>query len=233
MGFKPYFEHGGVTIYHGDCREILPTLSVCDVLLADPPYGFGFSDNPLRFKSKIGKWWSERDRSRVTAHDSVFGDQEPFDPSHLLNVHSRAKILWGANYYSSLLPTSGGWWVWDKRAGRRDVTAADWPLSEGDLAWTTIGLGVRVFRLTWFGLIRDEEGESFFHPTQKPISLMRWCLEKSKAKDVIDPYCGSGPTLVAAKQLGIPAVGIEINEKHCETSAKRLSQEVFDFGEVR
>lgn len=234
---KPYYEHAGITIYHGDCREILPQLVPCfpnpDILLADPPYGAGISVDSLRFKPKVSRWWNETDRTRIRRHDAVIGDDKPFDPAHLLEFPCNARILWGGQFYSSRLPDRGGWWIWDKRNGERDVTDADWPLSEAELAWTDIGQRTRVFRHTWFGLIRDSDQREFYHPTQKPVSLMRWCLEEAKAKNAIDPYCGSGPTLVAAKQLQIPAIGIEIEERYCEIAAKRLSQEVFNFtGEI-
>lgn len=227
---KPYYEHAGITIYHADCREM--PLPKCDLLLCDPPYGSGLSmDYAERFSPAARPdWWrTSKDRKLSIRHEPIEGDDEPFSPAHLLAVESRAKILWGGNWYSSRLPDRGGWWIWDKRNGKRDVSQADWPMSEAELAWTDIGKGVRVFRHTWFGLIRDSEFGEHFHPTQKPTALMRWCLENSKAADVLDPYCGSGPILIAAKQLGIPAIGVEKVEKYCEIAAKRLSQEVFSF----
>lgn len=229
---KPYYEHGGIKIFHGDCREIMPKILpqlACDVLLADPPYGAGISVDSLRFKPKVSKWWNESDSTRIRRHAPVIGDDEPFDPEHLLKFNARARILWGGQFYASRLPDRGGWWLWDKRNGKRDVTEAEWPLSEAELAWTDIGKRTRIFRHTWFGLIRDSDQKEFLHPTQKPVALMRWCLEQAAAKGVIDPYMGSGPSLVAAKQLGIPAIGIEVHEPYCETAAKRLSQEVFSF----
>ncbi len=233
---NPYYEHAGITIYHGDCREILPIMASAphDVLLCDPPYGSGLSvDYAERFSPQPGskRWWNTSDRKLSVRHAPVHGDDEPFDPRHLLKIQCRHRILWGGNWYASRLEDRGGWWIWDKRNGKRDVSEADWPMSEAELAWTDVGKGVRVFRYTWFGLIRDGERGEHFHPTQKPIALMRWCLENVKAVSVLDPYCGSGPTLLAAKCLGIPAIGIEIEEKYCEIAAKRLSQEVFQFGQ--
>jgi len=236
---KVYYsdEHSEIWLYHGDCREILPQLQVADsleskgLLLTDPPYGGGLAvDFAERFKTKAGKWWNCDNRRGQARHKPIIGDDEPFDPKVLLECPIETKVLWGANWYASKLPDRGGWWVWDKRNGARDVSEADWPMSEAELAWTSIGKGVRVFRHTWFGLIRDSEQDRFFHPTQKPVALMRWCIENSKTKGiVVDPFCGSGPTLEAAKQLGHGAIGIEIEEKYCEIAAKRLSQEVFDF----
>jgi len=223
----PYYDHTGITIYHGDCREILPQLELVDLVLTDPPWGSGLSvDFADRFSVKAGKWWKNTDRKSQARHIPIVGDNEPFDPSCLIEIKA-TKVMWGAQWYASHLPDSGGWWVWDKRNGKRDVSATDWPMSEAELAWTNVGQGVRVFRHTWFGLIRDSERGQHFHPTQKPVELMLWCIESSKTLGtILDPFMGSGTTLVAAKNLGRKGIGIEIEEKYCEIAAKRLGQEV-------
>ena len=228
---KPYYQDEYATIYHGDCREVLPGLKDIGLMIADPPYGSGLSvDFANRFKRQAGNWWKNSDRSYQKRHIEVDGDNEPFDPAPILEVSCRAKVLWGANFYASRLPDSGGWWVWDKRNGARDLTKAKWPMSEAELAWTTVGKGVRVFRHTWFGLIRDSEQGEHHHPAQKPVLLMKWCIRKTKADGVIlDPYMGSGTTLVAAKDMNRHAIGIEVQEMYCEIAAKRLAQEIFCF----
>jgi site-specific DNA-methyltransferase (adenine-specific) len=230
---KPYYDEDGITIYHGDCREILPSLPECDLLLTDPPYGSGLSvDYADRFSPAARpEWWrTSKDRKLSVRHVPIHGDSEPFNPSHLVSHHTRVLVLWGGNWYASRLADSGAWWVWDKRNGKRDVSEAEWPMSEVELAWTNKGKGARIFRHTWFGLIRDSEYGEHFHPTQKPAALMCWCMEQANAAGlVIDPYCGSGPTLVAAKGKGLEAIGVEIEEKYCEIAAKRLAQKVLAF----
>lgn len=229
---KPYYEHAGITIYCGDSREILPTLSPCGILLADPPYGSGLAvDYADRFTpTSDASWWNSTDRKLNKRHKPIIGDDEPFDPAMLLAFPAKARVLWGANWYANRLPDSGGWWMWDKRNDRRDVSEAAWPMGEGELAWSDVGKGVRIFRHTWFGLIRDSEHRQHFHPTQKPAALMEWCIKKAKVPGlIIDPYMGSGPTLLAAKNLGRDAIGIELDEEYCEVAAKRLSQEVMAF----
>jgi site-specific DNA-methyltransferase (adenine-specific) len=225
----PYYQDSksGITIWHGECQEILPTVGKVDLCLADPPYGTGFSFDYVKgFKRKANGWWKNTDRSVQRRHKQVKGDDKPFDPSLLLSVKSRAKILWGGNWYAARLPDSGGWLIWDKRNGKRDVSGMDWPMSEAELAWSNIGKGARVFRHTWHGLIRDSELGQHWHPTQKPVALMAWCIQAANTRGLIlDPYMGSGSTLVAAKQLGLPAIGIECDEPYCEIAAKRLSQE--------
>lgn len=233
---SPYYQHAGITVYHGDCREILPHVGRADLLLCDPPYGSGLAvDYADRFSPQPGsaRWWNSSDRKLNVRHIPIEGNDKPFDPAHLIAFPAKARVLWGANWYANRLPDSGGWWMWDKRNGSRDVSDADWPMGEGELAWSDVGKGVRIFRHTWFGLIRDSERGEHFHPTQKPAALMAWCIEKSKTDGlIVDPYCGSGPTLIAAKNLGRKAIGIEIEERYCEIAAKRLSQEVFDFGQA-
>lgn len=224
-----YYEDAAVKIYHGDCREI-EILEKIDLVLSDPPYGGGLAvDFADRLKTQAGKWWKNTDRATQRRHIPIHGDDAPFDPGALLAVPARAHVFWGGNWYASRLPDSGGWWIWDKRGGRRDVSEAEWPMSEAELAWTDIGKGVRMFRHTWFGLIRDSERGEHWHPTQKPVELMKWCIEMAKCPlgaTVFDPFMGSGTTLRAAKDLGRKAIGIEIEERYCEIAATRMSQEV-------
>jgi DNA modification methylase len=221
---RPYYEHGGITIYHGDARTVLPALAVPDLVLTDPPYGIAAKVDNARFVGG-GKMIG---RDRVTKRRPVEGDDQPFDPRPLL--HYKRLILFGANNYAAHLPASNGWLVWDKRAGIEGVEG--WPLGEGELAWTNVTGGIRFFRNRWFGLVRSDEVGEHYHPTQKPVALMAWAIGKwSKRNDLIlDPYMGCGTTLVAAKMLGRRAVGIEIEERYCEIAVRRLSQEVLDLG---
>ena len=207
---QPYYDHNGITIYHGDCREVLPQL-VFDLILTDPPYGIAHpTDYRARGRSKAAEC---RDYS------PVFGDSEDFDPSHLI---SGPAILWGGNYFADKLPVMSGWLVWDKE--RPD----DLDQATCELAWTNCVKGVRRHRQLWNGMIRRGD-DALQHPTQKPEDLMRWCLNLrwTRGFEVIcDPFMGSGTTLRAAKDLGRHAIGIEIEERYCEIAAERLRQEV-------
>jgi DNA modification methylase len=212
----PYYQDDLVTIYHGDCREVGEGigLAVSDIgmLLTDPPYGIDYQ--PARDGRVSGPARWERG-SRVT------GDREPFDPTHLLDWRVPT-ILFGANHYADRLPPSGGWLVWDKTPrGIRE----GFIYSHAELAWTNVLGHVEKIALEWDGASR--QGEPFLHPTQKPVGLMRILIERySKPGVVLDPYAGSGTTLVAAKQTGRRAIGIEIEERYCEIAAQRCSQEV-------
>lgn len=181
--------------------------------MTDPPYGISYK--PLRGSNGSKRWGKE----------TVVGDDHRFDPTHLLQLELPA-VLWGANHYADNLPPSGGWLVWDKcPEGIRE----GFIYSHAELAWTNLGSRVLKYALEWQGADRD--GEMFLHPTQKPVGLMRWCLKMTEGI-VLDPYCGSGPTLQAAKELGRKAIGIEIEERYCEIAARRLDQQVLDFGGV-
>ena len=209
----PYYDEGGITIYHGDCREVLPTIQdACEVVVADPPYGINLDTGG--------------GRPGGTAYPKIYGDDEPFDPAHLLALELPT-VLWGANHYASRLPESKGWIAWDK-VKRNDI---DQKQAEMELAWTNFLARPRVFRHMWMGGYRDSERGELYHPTQKPIALMAWLINLLPAGTIIDPYLGSGPVLVAAKAMGRRAIGIEMSEHYCEIAARRLAQGVL-FGEA-
>jgi site-specific DNA-methyltransferase (adenine-specific)/modification methylase len=155
------------------------------------------------------------------AHDwpAVAGDDKPFDPSLILGW-KMPTVLFGANHYADRLPASPSWMVWDKRDGLGSNDSADC-----ELAWTNLGGPARLFRLRWSGMLRDAERGESYHPTQKPVSLMVWVLQRTTGT-ILDPFMGSGSTLVAAKSLGRRSIGIEIEERYCEIAAQRCSQEV-------
>jgi site-specific DNA-methyltransferase (adenine-specific) len=203
---KPYYEHGGIAIYHGDCREILPQLPLVDAVVTDPPYGCGYASNPI-----VGKGKSESNHAPQAWDSTAFGDIDS-----VLAMAGQA-VIWGGNYYP--LPPSRGWLAWYK---------ADAPptMANFELAWTSQNKNARII----FQSIAATNEERVGHPTQKPLSVMLASIAYlDEPKTILDPFCGSGTTLVAAKNLGRKAIGIEIEEKYCEIAAKRLSQEVFQF----
>lgn len=223
---QPYYQDDLITIYHGDCRDVLPLLcpyiSQNTLLLSDPPYG-------------VKERTDRKSKGRSNATDSldfapIVGDDEPFDPAHLLALNVPT-VLWGANHYADRLPASPSWWVWDKRAGTTPDDNADC-----EMAWTNIGGPARLYTHLWRGMIKASERDARrVHPTQKPVALMRWCLQRAKVRPetiVIDPYMGSGPTLRAALDLGVRSVGVEIDERYCEAAARRLAQSAIIFDEA-
>lgn len=212
---KPYYEdaNAGITIYHGDCRDVLPTIKA-DVLVTDPPYGIAYKSHASR-----GRF------AKANVYGEITGDDRPFDPSALLALELPT-VLFGGNHYASKLPDSPSWFVWDKRV-LEGVGVND--SADCEMAWTNLGGPARVFRHVWNGMWRDSERGESYHPTQKPVALMKWVLMKCPPGIVFDPYMGSGTTLLAAKLEGRRAVGIEIEERYCEIAARRLAQEVLPF----
>ena len=211
---EPCYSDEFVTLYHGRCEDVLPTLSGVDLVCTDPPYGMDYK--PLRGGDGSKRWSA-----------GVQGDDCPFDPAHLMQYERL--VLWGANWYADRLPPSGGWIVWDKTPRGHKV---GFHASHAELAWTNITSSVRKFSLQWGGEARG--GEPHLHPTQKPVALMRWTMEQfaSPGWVVLDPYMGSGPLAQACSEMGLRYIGVEIDERYCEIAAKRLAQGVLDFGAV-
>lgn len=213
----PYFEGSGVTIYHGDCREVAPLLSGVTAVVSDPPYGIAWDTDSRRFG---GGWTPGVERP------PMIGDAEPFDPRPWLGF--RRVVLWGANHYAQHLPP-GTWLAWIKR---EDHNFGQF-LSDAELGWMKGGYGVYCHRKPFRPPQRAQElgrqlgKRALPHPTQKPLSLMGWCLERAKVVRgdvVLDPYMGTGTTLAACAVAGIPAIGIEREEEYCAVAASRLKQ---------
>ena len=198
---KPYYEEDGITIYCADCRDVLPMLPKVDLVLTDPPYGIGYASDPLPVMRKEG---------RVVNHVAASWDETTVDEVPFIATLGTTAIIWGGNYYP--LPPSRGWLCWNK---------PDSPPSMADfeLGWTNRDTISAMF--SWS--IAATNAERVGHPTQKPLALMKWCIEWSKTNGtILDPFMGSGTTLVAAKKLDRKCIGIEINEKYCEIAARRL-----------
>lgn len=216
---KPYYDDGkGIVIYHGDNREVLPLIGRHDLLLTDPPYGIG------RANGMGGGGGGLDPRKRlVRKYEGGWDEEKPgVDALRLMIEKANKSIIWGGNYFTDLLPQSNKWLVWDKVQTMPSY-------SDAELAWTNLeGNTVTMFRQCGAGMLAVEKDR--FHPTQKPLALMKWCLSLfPEAKSVLDPFLGSGTTAVACKDMGLSCTGIEAEERYCEIAANRLRQEVFDF----
>lgn len=203
----------GVDLYLGDCREILPTLGAEFDLATDPPYGMNFrvGNRSKKPKQKDGRIWGKQ-------WTPIVGDDAEFSPAHLLGFKSA--VIWGANHFCAELPSRHTWLAWFKGVPE----ASDY--SDCELAWTSIkGGGVRSKQILWSGFRRETELREHWHPTQKPVILMGWCLEQlpESRLPILDPYMGSGSTGVAAVRLGRKFTGIEIDSAHFDIACKRIS----------
>lgn len=196
---------GDCRLLLGDCLEIIPTLGKVDAVVTDPPYGIG-KDGQKRTTGGHGgrkayefKGWDGRRPEAI-----VF--------AHIMAV-SRDQIIWGGNYFADLLPKGEKWLIWDK--GQRINQ------SDCELAYTSLEGALRVFDLNRVALMMDGAQ----HPTQKPVELMKWCVGfVPDAETILDPFMGSGSTLVACAKLGRKCIGIEIDEGYFDIACKRIEE---------
>lgn len=235
---KPYYEEEGITIFHGDCREILPHLSNVDLVLTDPPYEAEAHTAQRRVKRDGGVMEVEpleflpidtHTRRLVASHISKLATRWV-----LTFCQIEAAPLWRAEYELAGLKYRRTC-IWVKPDGM--------PQYSGDRP----GMGYETFvamhangKSQWNGGGRhgvftfnknDNGGYPNEHPTTKPSKLVKELVElfSNLGGTILDPFMGSGTTLRAAKDLGRKAIGIEIEEKYCEIAVKRLRQEVLKF----
>jgi len=212
-----------VTLYLGDCLEILPTLEAgsVDAVVTDPPYGINESSvkNSTRSKMVSVKNSTRSKMVSVKNYGDYFWDKERAKPEAIKEILrcSKEQIIFGGIYYSDLLLPSSSWIVWDK------LNSGDF--ADCELAWTSHKRAVRKFAYMWNGCFKQHPEERF-HPTQKPLALMKWVVENySPINGIIsDPFMGSGTTGVACVQTGRKFIGIEIEPKYFEIAVKRIQQ---------
>lgn len=214
---KPYYESGGITIYHGDCREILPTLpdAAAALLHTDPPFGIG---NFVQISGRIMGRGEGRGKA-VTWNDAP-PTQGVFAEMRRVSVH---RIIWGANFFNCFEP-GGGAIVWVKNQSMPNF-------SKADIASCTHFKKTETITIPWTNFTVAQQAQTS-HSCERPIQLYRWALDyipPARTGLVLDPFMGSGTTLRAAKDLGRHAIGIEIEERYCEMAANRMRQEAMAF----
>jgi len=204
-------EIGSATLYLGDCMDILPALQKVDAVITDLPYGMKWDGKVTRGKNGTGKAGKTRHYG-----ETIINDDKPFDPSFLLNFP--IAIIWGMNHFPQHLQ-KGTCLVWLKRY---DSGFGSF-LSDAEVAWFSQGHGVYCFR----DLSNQADSANREHPTQKPIPLMKWCIEQAgNPETILDPFMGSGTTGVASIQLGRKFIGIEREPKYFDIACKRIEQAV-------
>ncbi len=201
---------GDCTLYLGDCLEIMPTLDKVDAVVTDPPYGIGWNGKVSRGKNSNGTKGGRGKHYGVT----IQGDDTPFNAAPF-TAHKNC-ILWGFNHFPEQL-SKGRALVWVKRS---DDAFGSF-LSDAEIAWCSRGHGVYCFRD--HSLMAETKHRA--HPTQKPVPLMRWCIEQfPDAQTILDPFMGSGTTGVACVKLGRRFIGIEIDEGYFDIACKRIQE---------
>jgi DNA modification methylase len=193
---------GGQRLILGDCLAVMPLLGKVDAVVTDPPYGIGESGGQFRDRKGGGH--------RVLAK-KAWDDSRPEGAAFAaMRAASADQIIWGGNYFADLLPASKGWFYWDKLMGG--------DFADGELAWTSLDRALRKFT-------RCNKDHGKVHPTQKPVALMEWCLGfLPDAKSILDPFMGSGTTLVACQKMGRAGIGIEIDADYFAIACKRVDE---------
>lgn len=218
---EPYYADDQVTLYLGDCREVTDWLAA-DVLVTDPPYGIGWSKGP----------W----------HGSGSHTHIPIRNDHDTAARDEALMAWGSQpavvFGDLLKPAPAGArqvLVWKKptdtgkrgaHAGfRRDVEGVylvgDWPAQVGGTSAVLVSQAPSLHAYV-SARYRNDRGSG--HPHAKPLDVLEALIDRCPEGTIADPFAGSGSTLVAARNLGRKAIGVEIEEAYCETIAKRLDQ---------
>jgi len=226
---KPYYEHAGITIYHGDCREVLPSIEF-DVVVTDPPYGVlePGDFNPRVRDDRGASHGLVRDTylSYVDTYDNFVGTVVPALNLAIL-ASKRAAVFTGPHIQEQAKAKAIGGIYCAAGCGRHHWGFKTFlpVLFYGNAPNLHLGCKPNTIQST-----ATAHGD-VDHPCPKPLSWMRWLvsLASLETETILDPFCGSGTTLEACKILGRCAIGIEIEEQYCEIAAKRLSQEVFAF----
>ena len=190
---------GGQRLILGDCLAVMPTLGRFDAVVTDPPYGIGFAAQPTKWQRRAG-------------HEPRDWDDETSEAVERLPSMVADCLVWGGNYYR--LPTSRGWLSWYKPDAPPSMASLE-------LCWTSRNMNARQF--SWS--IGATNAERVGHPTQKPVALMEWCLGfLPDAKTILDPFMGSGTTLVACQRMGRHGTGIELDKDYWEIACRRVEE---------
>lgn len=227
---KPYYERDGITIYHGDCREILPGLTA-EMAFTDPPYGVTYEGG--HFHSGNVNIVRKRERLANDGNANIYREAVP-----LIFASVRGPVyLWCAgtklhDVYGAILSARGeihALLVWEKV----NATYAAMNSQYKQRTEYCVYCKPRGATLRWCGPSNEctlwrhkRDPKNIYHPTQKPVSLAERALRNHTATSVLDPFMGAGSTLIAAQALGRLATGVEVEEKYCEIAARRLDQQV-------
>lgn len=199
---------GDATLYLGDCADALGVIANVDAVITDPPYGINENSKKVASRGKL-----------AAPKDYGHFDWDKAPPSaeliNLLRGMSRYQAFFGGNYFD--LPPTSCWLVWDKLNGNNDF-------ADCELCWTNWPKAVRRITWRWNGMIR-QGNEERYHPTQKPLEVMKWAIGLCpKSDEILDPFMGSGTTGVAAIQLGKKFIGIEREQSYFDIACRRIEQ---------
>ena len=196
-----------------------------DMVFTDPPYGINLNTDLSSIKTEKNGW-----KGKGGKYDKIIGDDKEYNPTHIFKLFGYCEniFLWGADYYSHFIPNrnEGCFFVWDK-VQNANGKGISWNLgSMFELCWSKKKYKREIYRKLWAGLYGTETQDvrKRIHPTQKPIELAIWFIEKEKSKLIIDLFLGSGSTLIAAEKLKRKCYGMELDEKYCDVIIERWEQ---------
>jgi len=232
VNIKLYYEHNGITIYNADCREVLPQLDPVDLVLTDPPYqqsnaGGGLVGKRETYK-KIGRELSDFDPKEFlkyiiavtkNPHGYIFTSKNCL--SAFIDYFNSLNLNWDLLVYGKRNPIP--------MKNNRYLSNCEWILFyRGKNCYWNNNEKFSFYNKIKMVTVRPSQ---FGHPTEKQVQVLNEMISISTTENqtILDPFMGSGTTLVAAKELGRKAIGIELEEKYCEIAAKRLRQECFNF----
>ena len=196
---------GNATLYLGDCLTVMPTLGKVDAVITDPPYGLGDLWQGGNAASK-GRW-KLSDGGAETKWDASTSD-EAIAAIVALSVPT---VIWGGQFYR--LPVGRCWLAWNK-------IIRNWSSSEMELAWSNLEKANKAFDYSHGQLATEGK---HYHPTQKPVPLMEWCIKQAEMPEtILDPFMGSGTTGVACVKMGRKFVGIEVAQKYFDIACERI-----------
>ena len=183
-----------------------------DMVFTDPPYGMNLDTNYKDIYKNA--------KSKTENQKKVIGDDKQFNPTFLLSF-CKEVFIWGADYFCQTLPINGSWFVWDKKIGKGKIG------NEFELCWSKQKHKKEVLEIEWAGFrgMEKDDGKRI-HPTQKPITLCNYFIDKFSVNGniIIDLFLGSGSTLIAADKLKRKCYGMELDEKYCDVIIERWEQ---------
>lgn len=227
---KRTFLGGRITLWRGDSLELLSAGRLaCDAIISDLPYG-------INYRRGAGG----HSVTAIINRKPIHGDDAPFDPAPWL-MHAgcdvdvslgagKPIVLWGADHFKTRLPVGGRFICWDKSCGAGAAST----FSDAEFAWTNRRNARNIYRHLWMGIARKHDGSDISkqgrkHPSQKPVTLMQWCMEHSRVPTdamVLDPYMGTGTTALACIRTGRRFVGVEIDAEYFEIACERVQHEI-------
>jgi DNA modification methylase len=224
---KPYYEHGGIVIYNADCREILPAVRRDgDIVISDPPFNIGYKYGTYKDNLPEGEY-SDLVKSMLTPPSCIIHyPEDMFRIASWLSVFPTKCVAWVHNTNTPRHWRMAAWFGIEPDFSRVKQPYKNMNDKRIISLMERGGPGADLYDWWDDDIVRNISSEKTDHPCQMPISVLKKIIAVTEARRVIDPFMGSGTTVLAAKDLGVDVVGIEIEERYAEIAVKRLAQEI-------